>query len=86
MGRSKNVLTLLVLLLIISSSLVSARSDPTMVHRASHARKMHGHHGWQKKTWMNHGSFREQKKHLMKPSSNRITWSSTNQLIHRHDV
>ncbi|KAK9699066.1 hypothetical protein RND81_08G150600 [Saponaria officinalis] len=72
MGTSKNVLllcTLLMLLIISSSSLASARSSPTMVHRAYHARKGHRHRGWPKKPWMNHGSFRDPLKHLMKPSS-----------------
>ncbi|KAK6782889.1 hypothetical protein RDI58_020685 [Solanum bulbocastanum] len=59
------------LLILVSIFLSSTVHSSTFVHRKHSIRHVHGvHQRWKKEPWMNHGSNRGPKKHLVNPTIN----------------
>ncbi|KAK4364707.1 hypothetical protein RND71_016065 [Anisodus tanguticus] len=59
------------LLLILVSTFSSSVHSSSVVHVKQGTRHVHGvHQRWQKETWMNHGSNRGPRKHLVNPTIN----------------
>lgn len=73
--RALNRIVLMLLLVFLTVWINSASASAAMEERAvrieqeDKVRGLQGMQAWERKTWMNHGSFRSPRKHLVNPTA-----------------